>query len=246
MLLKRNLTTILVCLLVPWAVQAQDVPAGNITVRSTPPGAEVTLKGDATVTGVTPTTFSQTLIGAYQVELCRYGYEKYTTHMTLDPSKQLALDITLVPKTRLKAAARSLFIPGWGQRYGDQKTKGFFFTVLAAGSVATYLILDNRFRDKFDEFEARRNAFDSARAAGGSYADLQTLQQSLASAQKTAYDAENVRRISIGAVVGLWAFNVLDALLFFPEERGTFTVKGVSVKPTAGNGTFGLALTRGF
>jgi hypothetical protein len=245
-LLKRTLTTILLGLCIAVTVQAQENSSGGLTVTTSPPGAEVQLAGDASVTAITPTTFYQTLIGDYRVTITRFGYEKYTTHINLDPSKLMTLQVGLTPKTRFKAAVRSLFIPGWGQRYSEQKTKGFAFTLLAAGSVATYLITNKHFHDKYDLFVSRRDAFDAAVASGASYTQLQALQQSMADAQRTAYDAENVRRFSIGAVIGVWGLNLLDALLFFPEDRGTFIVKGVSIAPSAKNGSYGVLLSKGF
>jgi hypothetical protein len=245
-LLKRNLTTILFGLCMPLYLQAQETSSGGLTVTTSPPGAEVLLQGDASVAAITPTTFSQTLIGDYAVTVKRYGYEKYTTHVNLDPSKLMSLQISLTPKTRLKAAARSLFIPGWGQRYTEQKGKTFVFNLLAAGSVATYFVTNKRFHDKYDIFVSRRNEYDSASSSGASYLQLRALQQSMADAQRTAYDAENVRRFSIGAVVGVWGLNLLDALLFFPEDHGSLTIKGVSISPTAKNGTYGVLLSKGF
>ena len=51
--------------------------------------------------------------------------------------------------------------------------------------------------------------------------------------QEKAYDAENDRRFAIGSVIAVWSLSVLDALFFFPEEKGSFTVKGLSVTPQA-------------
>lgn len=246
MLLKRTLTAILLGLCVPLLLQAQEGASGGLTVTTSPPGAQVALDGDASVTAITPTTFLQTLIGDYRVTVQRYGYEKYTTHVNLDPSKQMSLQITLTPKTRLKAAARSLFIPGWGQRYTEQKGKAVLFNFLAAGSVAAYFIVNEHFNDKYDLFVSWRNAYDSAAASGASYQQLQALQQSLSDAQRTAYDAETVRRVTIGTVVGVWTLNLIDALFFFPQDHGTFTVKGVGITPTTKNGSLGLVLSKGF
>jgi hypothetical protein len=246
MLLKRTLTTLVWLWLMPLALQAQQTATGGLTVHSYPDGAEVTLSGDAVLSGVTPTTFQQYLIGEYRVVVQRHGYEAYKTKITLDPSKLLNLDVKLSPKTRLKAAARSLFIPGWGQCYGDQKTKGTFFTLLAATSVGAFLIADHDFQNKNDRFKAAVSSYDSSAAHGVSYADLQAAQLSVQTTQKKAYDAENTRRVTIGVAAGVWSLSVLDALLFFPEDRGLVTVKGVSLAPSSQTGSFGLVLTKRF
>lgn len=240
----KRILTALVLLLVAPPLHAQDAPPTGLTVRSSPPGADVLLEGEVTVAGVSPTTFEQTLMGDFKVTVKKYLYEKYSTHVTLDPSKQLALDVTLSPKNRFKAAARSLFIPGWGQRYGEQRGKGSLFLFLAAGSAAAYFIADHDFDKKYDRNELRKQAYDSAKANGASYDELVTRHQAWADAQKKAYDAEDVRRITIGAVIGVWGLNVLDALLFFPENRGEITVKGVSIAPSTTSQSFGLVLTK--
>lgn len=242
-MLKRILTA-LVLLLTAAAVEAQIASTTGLTVRSSPPGADVLLEGEVTVAGVSPTTFEQTLMGDFKVTVKKYLYEKYTTHVTLDPSKQLALDVNLSPKNRFKAAARSLFIPGWGQRYGEQKGKGSLFLFLAAGSVASYFIADHDFDKKYDRYELRKQEYDSAKADGASYDELVVRHQAWENAQQKAYDAEDIRRITIGVAVGVWGLNVLDALIFFPENRGEITVKGVSVTPTATGQSFGLVLTK--
>jgi len=241
--LKRILTA-LVLLLMAAAVQAQVASPAGLTVRSSPPGADILLEGEVTVAGVSPTTFEQTLMGDFKVTVKKYLYEKYTTHVTLDPSKQLALDVSLSPKNRFKAAARSIFIPGWGQRYSEQKGKGSLFLFLAAGSAAAYFIADHDFDKKYDRYELRKQAYDSAKAGGAPYTELETLHSAWADAQQKAYDAEDTRRITIGAVIGVWGLNVLDALLFFPENRGEITVKGVSIAPATTSQSFGLVLTK--
>lgn len=244
---KRIFASILIfSFIVAATVAAQQPGSTGLVVRTTPPGAEVMLEGEAVVTGISPTFFQQQLIGEYKVKVKKYGYENYSTKVILDPTKQMEIAIKLSPKTRFKAAARSLFIPGWGQRYADEKLKGYAFTVLAAGAITGYLIANEDFNDKYDTYESRLDTFDEARRSGASYAELRTLQQQLADAQSTAYDAENLRRIMIGTVIGVWALNLVDALFFFPSDGATFSVKGLSVSPSADGKTFGLTLTHGF
>lgn len=251
-MLKRTLTlsrqvflTCLIMLLLAGAGLCQENAAG-VTIRSSPPGAEVILEGDATVTAITPTTIHYPLIGDYRLTVKRKGFETYRTNVSLDPGRATQLDVELSRKTGVKAAARSMFIPGWGQWYTDQKFKSFSFSFLFAGAVGSYFIFDDRFREKEDIFLSRRDAYDNALESGASFGELQRLRDQLASAQEEAYDAEDARRIAIGAVVGVWALNVLDALLFSPSEPATLTVKGVSITPEADGESFGIKLTHAF
>ncbi|MEW6049645.1 MAG: PEGA domain-containing protein [Candidatus Zixiibacteriota bacterium] len=243
-MLKRILTALAIGCLLSIAAHGQEVPPGGLTVRSSPPGADVLLEGEAVAAGITPTTFQQTFIGDYKVTIKKYLYEKYSTHVTLDPAKQLALDVNLSPKTRIKAAARSVFIPGWGQRYSEQKGKSLLFMFLAAGSVAAYAIADHEFDKDFDLYETRKAEYDSARTHGASYQELQQRYVAWSDAQKEAYDSEDIRRITIGTVIGVWGLNVLDALLFFPNNRGSITVQGIDIHPDTKNQTFGLVVSK--
>lgn len=245
MTLKRILTICCLSLIAATAAYGQNEAGGNITVISNPPGAEVTLEGDLTVSGITPATFNQTLIGDYRLKISRYGYENYRTKLMIDPSKPLQFDVTLSRKTKFKAAIRSMVIPGWGQRYGNQKVKGYFFSLLALGSVTGFVIANDDFRSKRDLYDDRLAEYDDL-AESGTYEQLAAFKPKLDAAQEDAYDAETLRRIAIGAVIGAWSISVLDAIFFFPEEKGTFSVKGLSITPEAGTDGVNLTLSTKF
>ncbi len=245
MTLKRTLAAGFFCFILHVSAAAQSEAAKGLVVRSYPEGAQVTLTGEVTVSGITPATFEHTLVGDYKLELRKYGYERYRTRVTLDPTKMTEMSVRLSPKTRYKAAGRSVIIPGWGQRYTDQKTKGFLFTALAVGSVAAYLIADREFDDKREVLDDRLRQYDRAYQSG-TYDEVVRLYDELDAAQGEAYDAENIRRITMGAVIGVWCLNLLDALFFFPEERTTFSVKGLAVGSAAQPGEVGLSISMGF
>ena len=245
MTLKRILTITLFssCLLI--GLSAKGIQAGSLVVRTAPEGAQVTLTGEVVIAGVTPAVFEQTLIGDYRLEIKKYGFETYRTRVVLDPGKVTEVDVRLSPKTRFKAAARSLVVPGWGQRYASKKTKGFLFTALAVGSVVGYLIADSDFDDKQDAYLEKRDEYDEA-SRSGTYQELLRLHAELSDLRADAYDAENWRRVSAGVAIGVWSLNLLDVLFFFPEERGTFSVKGIALSPSTDPAMMGLSLSVGF
>lgn len=214
----------------------------GFTVISNPPGAEIRLIGESVVTGITPTTFSYPLIGEYKLELRKTGYETYQTKVVLDPTREASVQANLKPRTAAKAAVRSLFIPGWGQRYSGQSGKGFLFTLLAAGSVAGFLIVDNDYQEKYDQFADAQADYDKLLKDGSSYAAIEAGFSRLQSQQERAYDAETNRRITIGAVAGVWTLSLLDALFFFPDNRSTFTVRNLSLAPDIQRGGVQLTL----
>jgi len=246
MTLKRILAICLLAGLLPaiGSAQTETVETG-VVVNTTPPGAQITLDGEATVSGVAPVHFRQLLIGDYRLKVEKRGWETYSTNVILDPGKQMNVNISLSPKTRTKAAARSLFIPGWGQRYSGHKGKGALMFLAALGAGTAYLIADNDFDDKNEQYDARLAEYDSLAAYGAS-TELTNAWNRLASAQDEAYDAENIRRVTIGVAIGIWAINMLDILFFFPDERGTFSVKGIAVEPSATTKQVGLTISKNF
>jgi hypothetical protein len=244
--LKRILVTALVVILGLGPAYAQNSVSASLTVNSTPPGAEFTLDGDATLSGITPAALTYPLIGEYSLTVTRHGYEKYRTRLVLDPSKPLQVDVDLSPRTGSKAALRSFFLPGWGQFYTEQKTKGFVFSLLFTGALLFYSSEHDDFKSKEDDYLRQLDEYDEALAQGSSYDELTHLHQRLITAQEDAYDAESDRRVAAGAVIGVWGLSVLDALLFSPSDPGTFSVKGVDIAPSAGADGVGLTLTKAF
>lgn len=244
-MLKRNLTIVFTTLLLVAAAGVRAQSDSGLVVQSNPPGANVVLEGDAVVTGVTPATIRYPLVGEYKLTLKKYGFENYHTNLVMDPTKQMYVDVELSRKTGAKAAVRSMFFPGWGQRYGDRRLKGYTFTVLFAGAVAAYFVADHNFDIKNNHYHDRLDEYDRAVGEGAGVAELESRLNALNDAQTGAYDAEDLRRYSIGGVVGLWGLNILDALLFTPKERASVTVEGLTIAPRTDRG-IGLTLSKAF
>jgi hypothetical protein len=240
------LTTVVAVLLLPIAGFGQSESTGGLIIESSPSGAEIVLKGDALVTGITPTTFHYPLVGDYRLTIKKHGFEDYKTRMVLDPSRQMHLNVELARKTGIKAAVRSVFIPGWGQRYADKRTKSFLFGALFAGAAVAYFVADHNFDIKEERYCRRLADFDDAMRSGSNQAELERRLDALTEAQRDAYDAEDIRRVTIGATVGIWGLSILDALFFTPGNQATFSVKGVSLKPSADLRGVQFSLSSGF
>lgn len=204
--------------------------AQGVTVVSDPGGAIARLAGDAVVTGVTPAHFDQPLFGAYELIVSKPGYETHKRWVVLDPSRALEFDVRLSAKTRLKAALRSLVLPGWGQLYTDRHGKALLFAALTVGSGVAYLIADHRFDSKYDEFKDVEDRYYAASTT----AERTRLWGQMAAARRDAYDAEDSRRITIGAAIAVWGLNLLDALISSPGHSSEVSVKNLSIVPSAG------------
>jgi hypothetical protein len=202
---------VMLLLAISAAAQAQTSPV--VSVSSKPSGATVILTGDYTVAGITPTSFSQNLLGLYRVTAHHEGYETYHSTVMLSGREAVALDIKMVAKTRVRAAMRSLVFPGWGQNYVGAKTKGSLLTIGSLAAAATTGIMHLR-------YENRRHDYDDYDAIYRQTRSVEEREKMLAkhySLQKNAYDAEHDRNIVLGVLAGIWAYNLLDAILFFPD-----------------------------
>ncbi|MDH3891477.1 MAG: DUF5683 domain-containing protein [candidate division Zixibacteria bacterium] len=242
MALKRILATILIIIIVAGAARSQTVPMGDVSVTSTPTGAIATLSGEAVVSGVTPARFRHLLVGEYRLDVRMFGYETHSTRVALDPARPLEIGVSLTPKSRTKAALRSMVIPGWGQRYSGRPTKAFAFALMSAGSAVAVWLADRSFDDEYEIYQTRLREYDAATT------DMEQarLHPGLISAQNDAYDAENLRRITMGVAIGVWGLNLLDAFVLFPDHHAGIRVKGLTLTPTADLNQVGLSLVTKF
>jgi len=211
-----------------------DSFCGDLTLVSTPPGTAVFLEGEYRLSGVTPVTFNQEMYGVYRLTAERGGYEKYETKIIMAGDQPRTIEINMVPKTRFKAAYRSLILPGWGQYYNGQTTRGIMYTSAAAISLIAALVADEDFKDKRDLRNDRLDDYNEVRTARTQDPDaIAEAQRRFYDAQDDAYDAETIRRIAFGATVIVWTINIIDAAVFTPERA--YTIGGASISLDTGD-----------
>jgi hypothetical protein len=210
---ERIVLQLIVILLLAVTSSALSQTTPVVSVTSNPSGATIVLSGDYTVAGITPTNFSQKLLGLYRISAHHEGYETYHSTVVFSGREAVALDIKMVPKTRMRAAMRSLVLPGWGQNYVGSKTKGTLLTVGAIATATVTGIMHMR-------YQSRRHDYDDYNALYHQTRSVEEREKMLAkhyALQKDAYDAERDRNISLGVLAGVWVYGVLDAFLFFPD-----------------------------
>lgn len=209
------------------AALAQNATDASVTVTSNPSGATVMLSGDLTVAGVTPATFTQRLAGYFKITAYRDGYETYNSSVLLSGRESTTIDVKLKPKTRVKAALRSIVIPGWGQRYYGSKNKSnlMFFGALVGGATAGIMHL--RFESKRDDYLDFLHRYEAERSVPARYLMLAELY----SRQQDAYDAERQRNVVGAVAAGIWVYSVLDAMLFFPDYGISISGANLSLAP---------------
>ncbi len=215
---------------------------GILEVTSDPAGTVINLEGEFKLAGVTPTVFSQPLNGPYELTASREGYETYRTKINITGGSPISINIQLAPKTRFKAFIRSMVIPGWGQFYGGEKTRGTLFSLATIGSGIAALINQLNYQDK-------RDAYDDFLAE---YVDERSIERKMQMedmldlVRKEAYDAESSRNITLGVLAAVWVYNLFDAVIFFPDKKYESHVPRLTFETNKDMSRAGLALNFSF
>ncbi|MGE5682500.1 MAG: PEGA domain-containing protein [Bacillota bacterium] len=113
-------------------------------------------------------------------------------------------DFTLAP------LGYSFFLPGAGQFYNGSYIKGV--SIFAGALISGYLVYSSS-----DNYNKKLQIYNDAlqRYANASNESDAVFSRSVVlSAQSDAKSALNIKRISIGALIGIYVYNLLDALIF--------------------------------
>ncbi|HEX9916486.1 MAG TPA: DUF5683 domain-containing protein [candidate division Zixibacteria bacterium] len=244
----KRISTMLSLGLVIWMnssvlAQQSGTKDSYLDIVSNPSGATVRLKGDYDLIVTAPCGINQELSGEYNIKAFKRGYESWSSRVWFNQGNPHQLTIDLKSKNRLKAGLRSALIPGWGQFYCEEKGKSFIMGISTLGGVVAFVLADNDYSNKYDDYVWARNRFDSNKEAE----KWEEYKQLLDEKQREAYDAENLRRATLGIAIGIWAYNVLDAVLFFPyNEEETLATKESKVALELNQGTPSLVFTKKF
>ncbi len=195
---------------------AQD--EGRITISTNPSGATVYLRGEFDLVANTPAVLPENISGRFRAEVTRPGYETWKSDLTFIPGSANDVNIKLSPKTRIKAAARSILIPGWGQVYSENKSRGYLITAGALASAAAIFHTDRQYDKRKADFDIARSNYNSAT----SIEERIVLKAISDDSQHEAYKAETDRNTAMAIGAAFWAYNILDALLFFPSGKAYY------------------------
>ena len=108
----------------------------------------------------------------------------------------------------LNAAARSSLMPGWGQGWNGQKTKGWIIFGIFAGSVTGCILFNREAENNYSDYE-KIGAID-----GSKYDDYK--------------DNLNISRILGGVALATWIYAVVDAY-FVGKSKENMYVKHFDV-----------------
>jgi Family of unknown function (DUF5683)/PEGA domain len=185
------------------------------TIDSNPPGAFLTLEGEYRISATSPCRIPDNIVGNYRLKARLPGYESWSGDVLILPNQDNTFALNLSPKTRLKASLRSLIIPGWGQYYSGQKSRSLLISLGTIGAGIGALVADNDYRRKRDDYYDARIDLANARTSE----EIDRLWTLARTKNRDAYNAETTRNTLTGLAIGMWVYNVLDAMIFFPEHK---------------------------
>ena len=217
----------------------------GIRITTRPTGATVYLKGEYKLVGRAPYVIYQPLAGLYEIEATKLGYEKYTATHYFRPGTNERLSIKLTRKTRLRAMIRSMFLPGWGQYYSDQKFKGLLLGSIQLISAAYLLYSDTEYQKAVDRFNQSVETFRKFEKN----AELRAaLIQDILNAQQQVDRKYELRKRSLIVAASIYVYNLLDALILFPsypKEPKGFGLK-LAVEPGMSSSSMRLGIQAKF
>ena len=179
-----------------------------LTVRSDPPGAIIRLRGEHEFVGRTPWNLHRPLSGNYTMEAFAAGYNEWERQVYLDPTAPQDIFVKLSRKSRLGAAARSLIVPGWGQRYNGARSRGWFYTFAEVGALGASWVFWEIYQDKVDDFDAASERYRNARDE----AAVREARRDVMEADEDADEAYDRHRLMLTVAGGIYAIALVDAL----------------------------------
>jgi len=216
----------------------------NIIIKTNPPGVMLYFEGENGFIGVTPLTLNTKLIGTYKITAVKSGYEKSKLEYFFKGTESGTMKLNLSPRTRLKAGIRSLVFPGWGQRYSERKWAGILFSITQLGlGIYTYDVhrkYETAIKDYNNALDVYKDNIKNSELREKYYAIV------LEKYQK-ADDAFERRQTWLAVCGGLWLFNFLDSIFFFPSFGGDIFNNSIPLISTnVNNESYLLTLTMPF
>lgn len=191
-------------------------PNGTVTFNSNPPGAVIYLSGEYRFWGRTPFVLPYNLFGKYRIQANRRGYEEVVAVYNFTGESKGALTLKLSPKTPVKALYRSLLFPGWGQYYSERKLVGTLFVGAAAGGFVALAINGNQYQNAKNGYVTALASYNLSLSQGdinAQNANFLNLQRAL----RSFNDAKDARNTTLYVIAGVWVFNALESVIFFPN-----------------------------
>lgn len=227
-------TVILVTYSFSLAQTSESTNAENlVTIESKPAGAIVKVKGLYSFVGKTPYVVPYPLEGEYKIKASKTGYESETSVVDFSGQGGSDVVIRLRPKTRLKAAIRSVAFPGWGQIYGGDKLRGVIISVVQVGLGIGSALAVHEYNQSNAALERAVAAFDR----NMNEENFQIVQQRLVKAD----DDYDFRNTMFYITAGFWIYNIFDSFVFFSPPGSQVEIQVKPPSSASNNSQFMLS-----
>ncbi len=208
--------------------RVDDKTEARIQILTRPTAAIVWLDGEYSMTAHTPYTITHFLRGRYRIRATKVGYEDNEKDYFFNGQGDDKLTIKLAPKTRFKALWKSMYLPGSGQVYSDHRTQGVVIGLMQFSAAGVLLYRQIKYNDASNNYNTALKKFQASQKTQDGQADL--IAQVLAR-KAVLDDAYDLRRRWLTVAGLIYAYNLLDAVVFFPAyHHGDAEVK-VSLAP---------------
>jgi hypothetical protein len=201
---------------VKWMVEARQQamdeleapPKYVLDLSQIPPATQVLLDGEPI--GETPRPSIAMTEGDHIVDFSKKYFETDHQLLSFAPDNQTNTPVwDPIPKTRGKAIVKSIMIPGMGQRYYEQRSKGTLFMVSQAASLGVLVIGALQVSDKKDTYTLALDEYNQATDLTQENATWVKLD----AAYDDLHDAERLHNTFAGIAIGIYALNLVDMLL---------------------------------
>ena len=203
---------------------------GYFTLKVDPLTSNVFIKeGNKTLADWKGNVYSKELkTGIYTLKVSASGYKTISKTVHISEGKNTIEDISLESEgySKIWTATKSALIPGLGQ-ITTERGIGWLYLIAETGAVSYYFISLNHYNNNIDEYNNEKANFYESISA-----ENLTKVQSAYSNSKDSYDK---LKIAVGAVVAVYAINLIDAFIFTPSS----TSSQLSFNPEINNNVIG-------
>ena len=174
------------------------------------------MKGEYTISGVTPLKIPYVLQGIYKIKSSRHGYENWSSIYDFSGEVLKKVSFNLKPKSRFKAGLRSFFFPGWGQYYSDRKIQSL---VLGWMEITSVLFTVKKTSDYNRIVNDYKNLVDEYKSTSMTFNKRQSLKDQIKTYEIKADDAYQKKQMWLYIMASVWTYNILDAVFFFGFDK---------------------------
>ncbi|MFC2085057.1 PEGA domain-containing protein [Bacteroidota bacterium] len=135
-------------------------------------------------------------------------------------------DISLETQSNLPTILKSALLPGLGQITSDRTTMGIISFSLVAGTAVWHYLNLTSYNDKKDELGNKIDLFNSSSNPSEQY----QLGLEINELQTEVNDKYDKTKISIWLPVAAYAINLLDVLIFTPEQKSIVLSQNINLK----------------